>query len=111
MNKSPNQQITSSKGFTAVIWVLTAPLLCSCGASVRDAEQSEMSAEEALVRKTLELALVERELPDVELLLEQEVVISADENIDPEWVPKFENIQIRVMESADIEAGDVPIML
>lgn len=94
------QQFGPGKLFAKTFLLIGLPLislmLCSCDGSAYGGAQPVKSTEELLVQRTLELAVLERELPDVELLLEQDVIIISDDNINPEWVPRFESMNFRV---------------
>lgn len=57
-----------------------------------------------LIRLTLERALVDKEVPDYQLLAEQGTFILSTENVDPELVPNLEGVDVTLMTPDEIQA-------
>ena len=57
-----------------------------------------------LIRLTLERALVDKEVPDYQLLADQGTFILSTENVEPELVPELEGVDLTLMSPEKIQA-------
>jgi len=57
-----------------------------------------------LIRLTLERALVDKEVPDYQLLAEQGPFVLSTENVDPALVPELEDVDLTLMTPEEIQA-------
>jgi hypothetical protein len=61
------------------------------------------SSRKIIVKRTLEIALVEKKLPDYELINKEDSIILSSENIDPETIPEIPGINLIVLSPESIQ--------
>jgi len=57
-----------------------------------------------VIRLTLERALIDKEVPDYEILAEQGTFVLSTENVDPALVPEIEGVDLTLMTPEEIQA-------
>lgn len=90
-----------------VVFAARAALIGVAAASIATCTRANASSEahirQGLVRQTLERALIAKELPDANLLLDQEVVVVSTENIDSEWISDLGNVRFLLLSPDEIK--------
>lgn len=82
-----------------------------------DGDVSALTAEDQaeIIRLTLERALIDQEIPDYQLIAEQENIILSTENIDASLVPTLPGIDLILLTPEEVQAranseGDFPFL-